>query len=116
MLPPSVRHLEAFFAARIDPINYGTVLRYLDSPTSEIQQVILVAHGLKLEHAAPALSGLMDDPACRQLVGDWFRGGHLRSLADEPEASEFPRERFSPDERLRCLYLPPAYLIQSYIE
>ena len=112
MLPASVRHLESFFAARIDPVDYGSVLRYLDARTSEIKQIVLVSPPLKLEQVAAAMSGLTGDRACQELIGHWFATEAILTLGHGHGRAQFDRDAFTAADRFRCLYRPPQYLIQ----
>ncbi|QDV73669.1 hypothetical protein [Botrimarina mediterranea] len=117
MLLERLAELETAYKTRIDPTDFDTVLIYLDASASPVNEVYLVGQNIALATAGAVVEGLRFAPAeCGALMKRWRETGELRLLCPNEHPSEglfrFDRTTFNRAQLLRCLYLPPAYLVQ----
>lgn len=105
------------YATRIDQTEVGTVKRYFRSPTSDIQEVILIATGEDLAEVAQALACEPESRRERGLV--LADRGAIRFAVDEPSAVPGPWTPYAValddiDDDRACwvVYAPPTYYVK----
>ena len=103
------------YASLVDVTDFGTILRYYDSPTSDISQVVLVEPSVLLHDVAAATATLSTAKESRTLMSEWVQTRSFRNLSDE-KAGEllFSRDEVDADQAVKCIFLPPVYLIQLH--
>ena len=110
---PSIEQNELQYETLVDVTQFGTILRYLDSPSSAIYQVILIDEAIPLGRYAAVLERAMEYPRCERSLQEWFKAGLARELREGFDLPQFfSREDTAVSQPVRCLYLPPTYLIQ----
>jgi hypothetical protein len=94
----------------IDPCQFGTVRRHLQSPRSEITQVVIVEPGYPLEQ----VGAVMVNGGIAQLAVILALGAINFGVDHMSRTSRYTRllGKISDMTWCRVLYLPPAYVVQ----
>lgn len=103
--------------SKIDPCGFATIKRYFLSPESEIDQIVIVQEGYKLEEVAAFFVAPESNTVTLEamLRAGVFKYGYPSLALAPPEWHTYiiAFDKIADDLMVYALYCPPAYIIKT---